>query len=431
MLLQKRELILAEKPDNKEKINQEIKDNGKNEKKCIVLICDGDVSYNKSIINSAKESDISIYTILVGNDRNGEEVLDKIAKDTGGKSYYADTASEIEDAMYCLKEETISEIDKTDTDGDGLYDTYEIAGMRIPNGQVIYTDPLKADTDGDGLSDQEEMGRLKPNTTRRTKGKVAMCFQYKSNPRKKDTDGDGYNDKVDPRPKESDVTRVALSKEKDFLKIVDEDGKVYYGGHQGWYKSDLAKAGACGTVALANITAYMASTNDKYKSLYAYDNFKYNNFLNHMNKVYKYLTPLNVAVIKKSFGIWTANQVKNGMKKYAKDCGVKVKAVREGLKYNKEDATNYIISALEKDLPVAILLRNNKRFDGNKVTQPNGETWNQTTFAMHWMTITAIKIDNIKKKTTLKVSTWGGYAYLDLDDCVAEGKLNWELIYFE
>ena len=35
-------------------------------------------------------------------------------------------------------------------------------------------------------------------------------------------------------------------------------------------------------------------------------------------------------------------------------------------------------------------------FDGNKVTQPNGETWNQTTFAMHWMTITAIKIDNIK-----------------------------------
>lgn len=45
-----------------------------------------------------------------------------------------------------------------DTDGDGLYDTYEINGMKIQNGTVVYTDPLSVDTDGDGITDYAEMG---------------------------------------------------------------------------------------------------------------------------------------------------------------------------------------------------------------------------------------------------------------------------------
>lgn len=33
----------------------------------------------------------------------------------------------------------------------------ETAGMRLSNGEIIYTDPLNADTDGDGLKDGEEI----------------------------------------------------------------------------------------------------------------------------------------------------------------------------------------------------------------------------------------------------------------------------------
>jgi hypothetical protein len=51
----------------------------------------------------------------------------------------------------------ISEINTTDTDGDGLYDVYENVGMRLSNGQYIYSDPQKKDTDGDGLNDGEEV----------------------------------------------------------------------------------------------------------------------------------------------------------------------------------------------------------------------------------------------------------------------------------
>ena len=119
------------------------------------------------------------------------------------------------------------------------------------------------------------------------------------------------------------------------------------------------------------------------------------------------------------------------MKKYAKSYGVELKPVHKKASYNKKNTTDYIVSGLEKDLPVALLLGQNSKFDGHKVTMPDGYSWPQKSFARHWMTITAIKIDNIKKKTTLKVSTWGGYAYLDLDDCINGEELYQALIYFE
>lgn len=410
---------------------EELKENGKNEKKCIILICDGDVSYQESVIKSAKENNIVIYTVLVGNDTNGTAVLDKIAETTGGESYYAETASEIRDILYWIEDKTVSEIDKTDTDGDGLYDTWEIAGMRLANGKIIYSNPMKADTDGDGLSDKKEMGGLKVDSKRSENGKYAFHFTYKSNPNKKDTDGDGYKDKADPRPRKSDVTKVALSGEKDFVKIVDEEDKVYYGGDQDWYESNLARNGACGTVAAANMTAYMASTNDKYKKLYGYESFTKKDFLAHMNEFYKYLSPCKIPFTEQPLGIWPLSKFERGMKKYAKSCGVNLKPVHKYVAYNKKNTTKYIKSGLKKDLPVALLLGMNHRFDGKKVVQPNGETWNQGSFALHWMTITEIKEDNIKKKTTIKVSTWGGYAYLDLEDCIDGEYLYQALIYFE
>lgn len=65
------------------------------------------------------------------------------------------------------KEEGVKVLDKTDTDGDGLYN-YEEAGFG--------TDIYKKDTDGDGLSDYDE--------TRK----------WNTDPNKYDTDGDGRSD---------------------------------------------------------------------------------------------------------------------------------------------------------------------------------------------------------------------------------------------
>ena len=45
----------------------------------------------------------------------------------------------------------------TDNDEDGLADIFEIAGMRLENGTVIYTNPLEKDSDKDNLADGVEI----------------------------------------------------------------------------------------------------------------------------------------------------------------------------------------------------------------------------------------------------------------------------------
>ena len=91
--------------------------------------------------------------------------------------------------------------DRTDSDGDGLYDSYETEGMVLPNGTCITSDPLNADTDGDGIRDGEEMGSLVPIQTKVFGTSCDMLvYQLLSNPSKKDSDQDGIPDQDDAHP---------------------------------------------------------------------------------------------------------------------------------------------------------------------------------------------------------------------------------------
>lgn len=102
-----------------------------------------------------------------------------------------------------IQDSTVGRIDPTDEDGDGLYDIYETAGIKLPNGKIIKTDPTMPDTDGDGLTDLEETGiiynvddrYIGNNTTKRV-----QYFILHSNPVEKDSDGDGIGDKEDAAP---------------------------------------------------------------------------------------------------------------------------------------------------------------------------------------------------------------------------------------
>ena len=70
---------------------------------------------------------------------------------TGGVFQKADKSemlSELYEKIYIY-----DQFDKTDADGDGLYDIVETAGIRLCNGQIIYTDPNLPDSDGDELDD--------------------------------------------------------------------------------------------------------------------------------------------------------------------------------------------------------------------------------------------------------------------------------------
>ena len=125
-----------------------------------------------------------------------------MSEKTGGEYYFCPTAGSIETVFGEIKDDTIYEVDPTDTDNDGLFDVYETVGIRLINGQIIHTDPNMADTDGDGLTDYEEIGIV--YTDKLNIGSL-YSFDVKyvlmsSNPLMVDTDSDGKADPNDEKP---------------------------------------------------------------------------------------------------------------------------------------------------------------------------------------------------------------------------------------
>lgn len=414
-------------------------------KRVIVLLCDGDVYYSEDTLNRAKNMGVKIYPILIGS-TYGQAKLQKMAEETGGNFYYAATAQEIREAIFGVQEDTIGELDTTDTDGDGLYDVYETVGMILPNGKCVYSDPLDEDSDDDGLLDGEEMGMVVKFEEQSTLKKIilklrgfdnevyAEYFDYQSDPSKTDSDGDGYDDGDDPHRLVKDVRIVAIEDSEKFVEIFEgdiENAIKYYGGDQDWYSSKLAQDGACGTVAAANITAYMASRDNDYDKLYEYDDFSKDNFISHMNDMYSYLKPFRIPSTEIPLGIWPMSRFENKVEKFASDRGVSISGVRDNSRFTKENVIDYIEEGLENDAPVAMLIGFNDDMKNIQVTQPNGAYWTQTTFSFHWVVITELKTDEIAGTSTAKVSTWGGYAYLDLDSFINGEKVYECVLYFE
>ncbi|KSV60058.1 hypothetical protein ASU35_17515 [Acetivibrio ethanolgignens] len=167
--------------------------NEQNSAKYIILLTDGDGSYDNSLTQKAIDSGVVIYTIGLGNSVN-ISLLESIAKKTGGKYYHATTASDLTNIFKETAGETIDY--EKDTDGDGIKDYYEklIASGKLTgfNGKKYYTDMYKSDTDGDGIEDGKEMKVI--TSYGRTYLKVF------SDPNLKDSDYDGYLDSDDNNP---------------------------------------------------------------------------------------------------------------------------------------------------------------------------------------------------------------------------------------
>ncbi len=175
----------------------------------IILLSDGGSSVSDSILDTAKSKNIKIYTIGLGSSSNDTR-LEYIANYTGGEFFKAYTADELIDIY--TEVGINSDFDTTDTDGDGLYDAVETAGIRLQNGIILknkpetdtfYANPTKLDTDGDGLNDGVEIDptiRWKSGSAH--SGQREYFFVMLSNPGDKDSDGDGILDAYDIAPLE-------------------------------------------------------------------------------------------------------------------------------------------------------------------------------------------------------------------------------------
>ena len=252
-------------------------------------------------------------------------MLQHIADATGGEFFKAYTADELLD-IYEEIGVTV-EIDTTDTDGDGLYDVYETAGMRLQNGKIIYTNPLKDDTDGDGLLDSEEINPVMQHDEVYYPTGVPLEKDYfimHSDPNEVDGDFDGYLDvdeiagvlkedetRYEPsNPLISNVKHVEIS--NNYISIDTPSEMDYmnwgYGGYQGWFydennpgKNDIAslqiQEGGCGVIASCDNILYWqkymginltdVNTTGEYISYEEYDEF-----VRQYSK--EYLTPIDV-----------------------------------------------------------------------------------------------------------------------------------------
>ena len=190
--------------------------NGVNKNR-IILLSDGDDNDSASMRNAAiqkcKDKFIEVYTVGFGS--ANDAILQKIADETKGKYYRALDAKDIVDIF--ARFGYMDDFDMTDTDGDGLPDAVETAGIRLQNGIIlqnvdsdglIFTDPTNPDTDGDGLLDGEEIDptpylqtvpviERDPSFCGPVLTQSSYYFKANSDPRKKDSDGDYLCDKCD------------------------------------------------------------------------------------------------------------------------------------------------------------------------------------------------------------------------------------------
>ena len=79
---------------------------------------------------------IPIYTIGFGNGSD-DRILEHMADMTHGEFYKAITTNDLADIYSEIALDTF--FDTEDTDHDGLYDVFELAGIRVQNGQIVHT----------------------------------------------------------------------------------------------------------------------------------------------------------------------------------------------------------------------------------------------------------------------------------------------------
>ncbi len=429
----------------KKAIRQYTKDSYKDvgNKRFILLICDGDMEYNKEIVDLANTNQISIITVLIG--KQGESDLKKMSKETGGKFFSVEKAGSISDIIFKIQTGILGEIDTTDTDGDGLYDVFETKGMMCQNGRVIKTNPREWDSDGDKISDFAEMGGTKSfkNGKLRKTMKVRLFlppeevevhyFAWRSDPNKKDTDGDGYDDRCDKRPQINDVKVYEI---KDFLPISASEG-IAYGGNQLWWKDedeDIKSLG-CGLIAATNVVLHWLRTGkrdsaflDERQDL-LYERISQEAFMSFTKEVNKKLSVLKfVGAI--------GPHIAYGIRRFSKANKLNLDSSsieRVFLKYTFKDLRNKVKRKLQKGFPTILSLgapllaylgcdsavvsnKDKVKFYRDKGSYVEFES-SGFYFYDHYVTITGLVIDKQADSSKFIVSSWGGKYFVDLTEC--------------
>lgn len=200
----------------------------------------------------------------------------------------------------------------------------------------------------------------------------------------------------------------------NFIRITDENS-AFFGGAQGWFADKFSQNGGCGVVAAANILAYLALSDEKYSALYPQKTFTKRDFTSFMSEICEYVKIRRF--FGKPLGVWGKRRFERGIIRYAKSRGIELSVISLT---RKTSAAEYIKSALRENRPVAMLIGLNGRLKKVRCEYPSGGTFFGN-FERHWVTITELIEDG--EKITLKASSWGAGAYIDLSDFIKGEKI--------
>ncbi|KCZ72942.1 Mg-chelatase subunit ChlD, partial [Candidatus Methanoperedens nitroreducens] len=176
----------------------------------MILLTDGQGSYNNYYTQQAVANNITIYTIGLGSSVDSA-LLTGIATATGGKYYPVSSADQLPQVFRDIS----GEIEPTDSDNDGLSDALETGGFRDGFGNWYFSDPYDPDTDGDGLLDGEEAGTLVEFGGKK-------YFNIISKPTLADSDGDDLDDYEEVKRTSTIYVVNSPANAQNFLKAVYE-----------------------------------------------------------------------------------------------------------------------------------------------------------------------------------------------------------------
>lgn len=139
-----------------------------NHRKIMIVITDGIDNWSRysvtAVIDEARNNDVKVYTIGLGKQIFTSD-LERIALETGGKYYYAEVASDLEEIYNEIEYETVDYTKDSNNDGISDYHTKKMCEgeLRVGTGISVfegipYEEIQKNDDyDGDGLKNGEEI----------------------------------------------------------------------------------------------------------------------------------------------------------------------------------------------------------------------------------------------------------------------------------
>lgn len=201
----------------------------------------------------------------------------------------------------------------------------------------------------------------------------------------------------------------------ELLTIIDEKtNKSYFGSDQEWYSSEWHRKAGCGPTCAANVLAYLAFSRPELRSLYSGGTMSLSDFAQHMEEVYKFVTPGNM-------GLNRVEMFSDGVAEFARSRGVSLTphVFRTPGTISKSRPTvpelmEFVKAGLTSDCPLGFL-----NLTRGKVKDL--QNW-------HWITVTEADIE--ENSLTAHASDEGHPIMFDLRLWYLSTRMSGGLVYF-